>query len=334
VDEKRWHIREYRPGDEERIVPFFNEVFGEYEGFQPRSLDFWEWQFAQNPFGHRTLIAEDDGGALVGNYAGIRVPFLFRGERRIGAQIVDTCARKDFRGSGFFIDLASAYYSRYADPDEDLLAFGYPNPPAFRVGTRHLGYTPIHCPIFAQARTVDRAWLDDLSRNDGSLEVREVQLLDGRVDGLWRRVQREHEFGTWRDLEYLHWRYETHPTIRYRFLYASDRSGELQGLLVARLGDPFGGSVLSLVDFVGPRTDRSILVALVGAAGRIALGGGLATLEAWFPPGCPERGTLASLGFSDKQVPFNLVVRLTHDRVAVDWLKEHWFYTMGDTDFY
>jgi hypothetical protein len=27
-------------------------------------------------------------------------------------------------------------------------------------------------------------------------------------------------------------------------------------------------------------------------------------------------------------------VRHSHDLFRVDWAKEHWFYTMGDTDFY
>jgi hypothetical protein len=333
VTEKPWRIREYESGDEDRIVPFFNQVFAEYDGFEPRGVRLWKWKFEEHPLGHHTFIAEDDNGAMIGNFAGLRTPYLFRGERRIGSQGVDVCIRKDYRGTGLYVELASAYFQRFDDPREDFIAFGYPNPPSYKVVTRYLSYVPVHCPIFKLVHPVDGPWVEDMSRRAEGSAVEELRRFDDRVDRLWNRLRGGYEFATWRDPQYLRWRYERHPAIRYRYLGIVDGAGELEGLLVVCSGW-FGQRVMPLVEWLVPRADRRVITTLVAGAARIAAGESLERLETWLPPASRERENLQALGFTDEEVPFNLVVRHSHDLFRVDWAKEHWFYTMGDTDFY
>lgn len=329
-----WVIRDYSPGDEERIVPFFNQVFGAGSpDFAPRSIDFWRWQFERNPLGHRACVAEDADGRLIGSYAGIRVPFLHAGERRVAAQVVDTCVAAEYRHGGLFIELAHAYFDRFGHPQRDFICFGYPNPPAFRAGTRHLEYLPVHCPVYTLTLSPSPRWVRRTAAGGGDLAVAPLDRLGPEIDALWDRVRADHQFTTWRDAAYLRWRYLEHPTVRYRVLAARAAGGDLRGLAVVRercLGQPNVG----IVEWVIPRREPAVVAALAAAAGHWALERGLRRLETWVAPACPERDSLHRLGFRDQASAFNLAVRNFDPALGVDWMRAHWFYTMGDADFY
>lgn len=332
--DNRWHIRPYAPGDEERIVPFFNEIFaGSWDGFEPRTAEFWQWQFERNPVGHRHYIAEDASGRVIGSYAAIRAPLLFNGDRLVAAQVVDTCVHRDYRSTGLFIELGSAFLRHFGGPDQDAVFFGYPNPPAFRAGVRYLHYLPVDCPIHKLVLNFDASWVDRMSNLAGGRSATELTSLDARVDTLWNRVRKDLHLSTWRDREYLRWRYQSHPSIHYRFLAAHDASGDLSGCVVLRLGW-FRDKVVPLVDWLIPRGDITVLTTLLVGAAKMALAHGFTRLETWLPPVCPERHDLSTLGFVGAETTFNLVTRLYHPSLTLEWVKDNWFYTMGDADFY
>jgi hypothetical protein len=57
-----------------------------------------------------------------------------------------------------------------------------------------------------------------------------------RWDQAWQVKFAPHLLGTWRDSEFLRWRYLNHPTLRYEVRFAEDLvSGEVNGLLVYRV---------------------------------------------------------------------------------------------------
>lgn len=332
--DKRWRVREYRSGDETAILALFNQVFGaESETFQPRTMEFWKWQFEQNPLGHHSVVAEADDGSLVGNYGGIRVPFLHNGQRIVATQGVDTCLRADYRGSGLFADLNNTFVECFVTSGRDLMQYGYPHFAHMRSGVRRSSYAPIYSPMDKLVKDFDAGWIDTLDRCASGLAAEELPALDDRVDTLWDRVRVDHTFAIWRERPYLHWRYERHPSIRYRYLATSDASGALSGLLVICLGW-FGHPIVPLVDWLVRRGDRAVLAALIAAAARITLDAGGKRLEAWAPPGSPERQDLVSLGFVTEETPFHLTLTALPAGFTVEWLREHWFYTMGDADMY
>jgi hypothetical protein len=56
-------IRKYQDGDEQQIMPFFQEVFGE-EKSPPR----WRWQFRGHPKGSSWIAVADRDGVILGHH--------------------------------------------------------------------------------------------------------------------------------------------------------------------------------------------------------------------------------------------------------------------------
>jgi len=60
-------VRTFRDGDEEDIVGLFNEVYREYGGFVPRTVEYWRWCCLKRPDVERDgVFLAFDGGRLCG----------------------------------------------------------------------------------------------------------------------------------------------------------------------------------------------------------------------------------------------------------------------------
>src|SRR5690606_29101955 len=124
------------------ILQLFNQVFAEGNpSFEPRTAAHWRWQFAENPLGHHTFVAESaDDGSIVGTYTAIPGTYLHEGTPFLGSQAVDTCVdaryRRVLKREGLFLTLAGRWFDHYGVPDRDRIVWGLPNPTAFRIGTR------------------------------------------------------------------------------------------------------------------------------------------------------------------------------------------------------
>jgi hypothetical protein len=60
-------VRTFRDGDEEDIVGLFNEVYREYGGFVPRTVEYWRWCCLMRPDVERGgVFLAFDGGRLCG----------------------------------------------------------------------------------------------------------------------------------------------------------------------------------------------------------------------------------------------------------------------------
>ena len=84
----------------EAILDLVRQSLG--EGTIPRTLDYWRWKHAANPFGASSvLVAEADGG-LVGLRAFMRWTWKSEECQVPAARAVDTATHPDYRGRGIF----------------------------------------------------------------------------------------------------------------------------------------------------------------------------------------------------------------------------------------
>ncbi|MBI4881596.1 MAG: GNAT family N-acetyltransferase [Planctomycetes bacterium] len=334
-----WSVRPYRPGDEHGILRLFNEVFTEADPlFRPRQLSHWNWQFRDNPLSHHTYVAEDGGGRVVGTYTAIPGTWLLDGAPLQGSQAVDTCVAREHRQSlkkeGLFLTLARRWFDDFGTPEKDRVVYGLPNPVAFRIGTRRLDYRPVHTPVRAFNRNFQQDWIDHLGRiGAGAVDVREVQTFAPAVHDLFEHHGARSGLVQRRDVRYLTWRYLECPTVRYRVLEARARDGELRGVLVLRIGW-LGRPLAPLVDWIVPGEDREALAGLARAAAELARAAGVTCLETWVPPWSAHARTLQEIGFAADDSTFNLCIRVFGPSFDENWAKEHWFFTMGDSDIY
>jgi hypothetical protein len=332
-------IRLYRPGDEAGILALFNRVFAVGNpDFVPRPMRHWQWEFAANPEGHPTMVAEHDG-EIVGTFTAIPSRFRFPdGVFRLG-QAVDTVIapehRQSLRKSGLYLSLAHAWYDHFGRRDRIRFLYGFPNPQAFRVGTRLSGYEPVRCPVLESALPVDVAarW-----REEG-IVVEEIERFGRELDALDAALARPAAFAAVRDARAWNWRYADCPTTRYRLLRAGSASGRLRGFLVHGFSwHGFKKDLVPIVDFVLAPGDRATWRALLGDAARAAQqhrDPKLTELLAWAPPGHGHFADLEALGFRSRETIFNLCIRrFEGSGITAEEARERLYINMGDSDIF
>ena len=337
MTQRPWTIRRYEPGDEEGILNLFNEVFSEINpDFVHRQMDEWHWQFRDSPLGNQTTVAVEEGGRIIGQYTSIPFRTWLRGEEVVTSQIVDTCViaeyRRTLKREGVFLSVSTRYFDEFAYGHPTVLCYGYPVPNAQRIGVRFLGYIPVLEPMHALCLNLDAGRVDALAVEGGDVETVPVERFGEDADRLWERLKPELQYSIFRNREFLNWRYADHPRVNYRLVEAR-RGGELVGVLAYRIGW-INEKITPLVELFSHPEDRETQAALAAHAARDGLAQDHPRLELWLPPSGRWFAGFPALGFTREPTRFNLINRLFADWMNNDWLMEHYFCTMGDSDIY
>ena len=113
------NIREYQPGDEHKIIELFKDSYG-----KEMTLDFWNWRFRDNPFGHAIVYLAFDGDRLAAHYAVFPM-------HDMTCQSGTTMTHPDYRGQGLFPTLAERTYEKAKELGR-VLVWGFPNQQSHR----------------------------------------------------------------------------------------------------------------------------------------------------------------------------------------------------------
>jgi hypothetical protein len=341
-----FRVRPYEPGDEHGILALFNRVFSEGNpAFEPRTLAAWSALYLDNPAGVQTFVATDSGGAIIANYSSIPAAAVVRGQRRLCTQAVDTCVERAWRGSlrkhSVFVTIAREFIAHFSTPGRepfDDFMYGLPNEQAFPVGTRVVGYQPVHVPLHALVHAVGDGTEAFIARLAAEAAADGVAVTEAAADdtattaALFEAHLHEWPLGVWRDAPYLAWRYRARPGVDYRVLVAR-RGGALVGVLVYRLGW-MGQPLVPLVDWIGPGSDRAALAGLAAVALRSGVDAGARRFETWLTPNMPAHASLSALGLADEPTRFSLCIMTFAPTFDLDWARTHWCFSMGDCDIF
>ncbi|MBI2902339.1 MAG: GNAT family N-acetyltransferase [Candidatus Methylomirabilis oxyfera] len=338
----RWTIRPYRPGDEERILDLFSRVFR-----VERSIEHWRWKFRDNPAGqYHMRLAETPSGELVGQYAGLPVRMAWGEKTLVFDQVIDVMldpvTRLGLKRTGLFFALANQGIGGYAGSDKVSGGYGFPTPEALRIGQRAAGYTPMHpvVGLVLDLRQDGQNHSKVLAGGDRSrlysrfYRVREIERFGQEVDRLWEQARQELPVAVVRDARYLNWRYAACPDVRYTMLEAFHRlTGALAGVAILRMGVR-GEPVAALVDWLVPGRAIGAGVALLARCAQLAAQAGMRQMQAWFPGYTRPFRLLQRRGFRPEETMYEFVALSMSPEVTLDWTKECWYYTMGDSDIY
>jgi hypothetical protein len=300
LDDERFTIRLFRPGDETQILALFSRCFPHAS----RTIEHFRWKYQSNPFGNgRISLAFDPEGKLVGHYAGYPVR-LAGGEtvHHIGDTMTDPGVRHVGRGpSSILARVARHFYDTFC-AGQVAFNYGFNVANIQKFSTRFLRavrVAPVAYRVWADPPRVAR-W-QRWARGYQIEIVREVTPeFDALIEpGLMIR----------RDAPTLRWRYLQCPDAPYLFL-ALRRWRKLVGWSVFRVVD---GRLL-WVDGLG---DVAILLRQT-ADGR--------PIESW--------GGDPALGFEDRPEPQDLGVMCVPFEMAdaAQRMAEGFRYTMGDSD--
>ncbi|PIE24471.1 MAG: hypothetical protein CSA62_04115 [Planctomycetota bacterium] len=329
-------FREYQPGDEQAILDTFNLTFREVcgEGYVDRELSHWEWEFGQNPAGARMMLAFAPDGRCAAQYAATPMKVVLAGGKELSFfHAVDSMVHPEFRKGlskrPIFVDMAERFFERYGGR-EDHLGFGYPVRPAWRIGERYLGYRLI--------RTLEYL-LQNVGVAKAPSEV-EVELSDRfpeQVDELFAELQPGFACTVEKSFVYLDWRYRRCPSIEYKILLAR-REGRLRGFAVVRSDGGLVPGAATIGDLLVGSDEPEILAALVAKAHEIARAAGCTQLLTVQNPELPWAEEFRSLGFeaepSSHWLERKLGSRDWSSGLTQEWLGEHWYYQLGDSDLF
>ena len=329
-------IRPYQAGDETSIVEGWNAIFPAQDGLRARDVAYWNWEFRDNPLAQTEVIVAIGDGGVVGQYACVPMRAVDEGQDTTIGLIVDAFVLPAWRRAGgrpgLIIHLARALHDAYCGPRATLserghsLLYGYPFP-IWRIAQAYLDSEMV--------RDMDVLFREVTAPNFKAIR-RPSDVVVERVDTpeaadeLWARCRAETRFGLVRDAAYLDWRYRRHPEKSYEFYVAKDAGdGRVRGLAVFGLGKYVVDAGI-FCDWLVPFDDEPAERALLAACEERTLEAGVPAMLAVLPQNDPRFLRWQRQGFLVGP-PSHFLVMNTFEH-HVRWLRERWFFTLGDSD--
>jgi hypothetical protein len=290
-------------------------------------LEEWQWAFERNPAGQRIFVATD-AGRVIAQYAGWPARAWIAGQERRFVQIVDSMVLPAYRhggADGVFARTASAFFSAFGRRDGDSVFYGWPNARAFNAGQRLLNYEVVRnqC-VLVRASGGERI--------RGSSDAVTLTHLDEQVQWLYERCAGEYGASIVRDARYLTWRYLEHPLRRYKLFGVRDGAGILRGLAVYRRANLFGGDLGLVAEWLVPPSEAEVVEPLLQALFVQAQEEGVEALVVLFPEWSSWFTRFQEHGFVVHPTDYLTVARSFDPRVDMQWLRECWWYQLGDFD--
>jgi hypothetical protein len=323
-------VRARTPTDDPAILASFNAVFAAIWGasYVPRTLAHVRWQYANRGLGHRAAVAVDAQARALTFWGGVPM----RVDTEFGPlSFVHSCdnfAVAEQRDTGLYVRTAQLGRDLCIGHG-DALGFGFPMPAAHRFDQRYLGTRDL-----GEVDYLCRDVTDDLPAPT-AVRVCELTHADPAIDALYAEVRRTHRCIARRDAAYIGWRYFAAPEQGYR-VFGAYRGERLVGLDVIRPYHELRPGACCIVDRLVPHDDIEAGDALLAASQALARACNRTTLLTSFAPWSAERRALCARGFrvvpSADTLAHPLVCLILDPRLSHEWLSEHWWMTLGDSD--
>ena len=214
-----------------------------------RDSAYWAWKHEDNPMGRSLMLLAESDGQIVGVRALMRWKLALDGETVLAVKPVDSVTHPDFQRQGIFKRLTTAACEIAAEEGVQLI-FNTPNansmPGYLKMGWRQTSAMPLYIKPLRPLHSVARATQWKLNKNriappidayfrttprngkntleEYGEEVKEVLAGQPRRSGALTTDQ---------TLDFLHWRYASHPNISY-FGEVDILDGRLHGVAFYR----------------------------------------------------------------------------------------------------
>lgn len=318
----RWRIAASAAEDEPAIRQLFEKVFA-----QPLSPALFQWKYGGGR--GRAVVARREG-QLAAHYGGVSRPISYRHSPAQAYQITDVMVAPAERGvltrkGPFFLTAASFAEMFVGFGTDHLLAFGFPNARAMRVGERLELYAEV-------GQLVEVYWPPEPGRLSWNLSRQRLKDPDDAsfqrcADALWGQMRRDlpNAIVGVRDAAWLQYRYLSHPDQDYWVLLVSRRlPPRALGIVVLRQDDQRA----ELLDLVAPLNHIPLLVRV---ARHLASEWGVAELYCWISSTFAElfercEGERRALNVSIPMIRWC-------EGPAPQEVCDRWWLMSGDTDF-
>jgi GNAT superfamily N-acetyltransferase len=276
-------IRPYHAGDLDGVLEVLKAALGESPILQ-RTSELWAWKHQLNPFGPSLVLVAEVEGRLAGVRAFMRWDLdLPDGTRLRCLRAVDTATHPKFERRGIFRKLTIEAVEQARNDGFDLI-FNTPNDRSgagyLTMGWRQVGAIGVMIrPLLRRGPAVDSGSPPDPTDFFNPLPPPFIPTEYSRRGSPGLRTPRSPD--------YLSWRFNRHPYVRYRAVAAGlatalVRPNIRRGRKEVVVSDVLGGANRAVISEIAHRSRA-------------------AYMAAWFSPGSPERR--AALGGGMIPVP-------------------------------
>ena len=342
LGQKTWEIRQYRTGDEKRIINMLNKLYT-----IPRNEDWWQWKFQRNPAGKSIILVAVDGDEIVGHYALIPWRFKLAEQNILAYQDVDAVTHAGYQKQGIFTSLANMSLDE-AKARGAPFVFGFPNkvslPGHLKVGWHIVTELRYLLKILNPLGIIYRKFISTIFNiksdfpssisgdSDNKIEFR--LLANDSENNICKQVESTKPIIATRDYTFLNWRYKENPENLY-FRVTYEEHGNIKGYIIFRMKTIKNLRMGIVVDFIVPPNRYDIAKYLLKTAESKIRSIGADCIFAIISQGTVQLKTFIRKGFFNlpkKSVIFAIVP--LNANLLLQLLKaENWFLTFGDSDF-
>ena len=313
IASSKYHIRDYKAGDEQAIITLFNIVFG-------ASLSVSQWQWKYKGTQSETVYAKvivDDQNKLVGHVGAIPLRGYYCGKQIPFFQICDIMIHPDHRGylgsRNLFTALLRTLFTTIFHRFPRAFCYGFPGRRPFQLGKQAKVYDMIEIPMEMTRRSQSKKW--------NWLNTKPLAWNDSRLDRLSLQCISQYALLAQRDRLYLQWRYADNPFFSYQII-GFFILGKLIGWAVIRQRE---NHLLVIDILISPHWLKSALLSL----DKIAAQRGIDSVHIWLPNEL-SKPYLGELKYTD--------VVVTHTTWGAHYssndVRRNFYYTMGDLDIF
>ncbi|PAV31306.1 hypothetical protein CIL05_01245 [Virgibacillus profundi] len=341
-------IRQYKPGDEKKIMELFYKVFQ-----QKRSIELWKWKFIDNPEkANPFILVYEDRGAILGHISLWVNNAFINGSIKKVALRVDTMVDPDARGKGIYKKL-NEHMLELAEKENITFLYGFPAPKANELFQKYtnaihmidmprwiyvlhpVALVSAKVNLFKIFKFFDKLFEKNKKKNlikEDAIKI--VNICNKEFDELADRTKSMDKILIVRDSSYLNWRYFQHPENKYK-MYGYYDDNKLRGYIVYKITDKPNttiriGNIVDLI--VDDINDIDIQTKLLHTA--IQQMDNVDFVQAWSLPHQYTSSLFKKQGFIHKDSPMPLVGKSISKSSTELTNASNWFICMGDVDSY
>jgi hypothetical protein len=352
-----WSTREYQEGDEHDIIDLFSLVFSR----NVRDLNYWIWEFKNNPDGFKAFLATD-GERIAGHLGALQREISVGNIMGLAALEVDGMTHPDYCQQGIFTGLGGNLLSVYKREGYHVV-IGFPNQNAM-AGHRKLGCIELFIPTIMIRPFNFRAVSQRVFKNgflrlcfeviggfvskglfkgkktqiEKDITIRTISKIDDRFNRLWEEASSAHNVILKRDREYLDWRYIKHPSHDYD-IFIAEKDRLILSYIVVRVMEYNGLRNGVIVDTLAVPDSEDVMAALTDKVIEHLCKEEVDLIVCMVPKWCEYRRVLRKCGFwrlptvlKPRKEPF--IIYPLSQKKGSELIKSDtdWYITWGDTD--
>ena len=354
------NIREYKKGDEEGIVSLFNEVYN-----TSREVDYWKWQFMENPLGEPVIVVAEEDSKIVGQCTLLPNIIGIKGEEVLAGESIDTMISKDYRGQGLYEKMLIKSY-QVGEEKGMKIRIGFPTENLYKVllndpiNARFVTDIPLFINLYkldnflfgivrlkalAKILAIPSILMAKFIYREKKIKIKEayvieeIQEFNEEFDVLWDKLKKDSPIMKARTSKFLNWRIKDHPINHYKS-FASYLNDELVGYIILKtekrkVRKDVDLTVGTIVDMVG--IDKDVIGALYFKSKDYFKSIKTDFIVSWASETMEYRQLLIDLGFyrTKSKIPF-VVKDFSKDEGLAKYisLEDNWYLMPIESDLY